>query len=346
MRTRIKDIAERVGVSTAQVSMYLNHHPLSARMAEKTKRRIDEAVREMNYQPSAAARSLKKGKSRTLGLVIGDIASVYSGFYSQMLLQEADKRGYQLLISLTLYDKKKEQECLRNLINRQLDGILYSLELDSDADAPIPEYLQSYPILLTQYHKSYNLVLEDFRPGFCSAFEVLEEKGIRHALLICEGGRMPVEDAVECAKPYGIIMEAVSYESMEQVLSVAQDRKACIFFFTSISARKFLIYCGEKGVKNVPPLFFNYSLPFDYFESPDVLGTIVEPFKDVIPLQIERLIEMVEKPEPEPRTCFLPVRFMRPAELRKYYEDQNADPYYRIIVEERKNLILRKDFTR
>lgn len=77
-----------------------------------------------------------------------------------------------------------------------------------------------------------------------------------------------------------------------------------------------------------------------------MLGTIVEPFKDIIPLQIERLIEMVEKPEPEPRTCSLPVRFMRPAELRKYYEDQNADPYYRIIVEERKNLILRKDFTR
>ena len=92
MRTRIKDIAERVGVSTALVSMYLNHHPLSARMAEKTKRRIDEAVREMNYQPSAAARSLKKGKSRTLGLVIGDIASVYSGFYSQMLLLCTIKR--------------------------------------------------------------------------------------------------------------------------------------------------------------------------------------------------------------------------------------------------------------
>ena len=189
-------------------------------------------------------------------------------------------------------------------------------------------------------------MLEDFRPGFCSAFEVLEEKGIRHALLICEGGRMPVEDAVECAKPYGITMEAVSYESMAQVLAVAQNRKACVFFFTSISARKFLIYCGEKGVKNVPPLFFNYSLPFDYFESPDVLGTIVEPFKDVIPLQIERLIEMVEKPEPEPRTCSLPVKFMRPAELRRYYEEQSADPYYKIIVDERKNLILRKDFTR
>ena len=67
MRVRIKDVAERAGVSTTMVSLYLNHHPLSARMAEKTKQRIDEAVRELNYQPSATARSLKKGKSKTLG---------------------------------------------------------------------------------------------------------------------------------------------------------------------------------------------------------------------------------------------------------------------------------------
>ena len=55
MRVRIKDVAERAGVSTTMVSLYLNHHPLSARMAEKTKQRIDEAVRELNYQPSATA---------------------------------------------------------------------------------------------------------------------------------------------------------------------------------------------------------------------------------------------------------------------------------------------------
>ena len=71
---------------------------------------------------------------------------------------------------------------------------------------------------------------------------------------------------------------------------------------------------------------------------------IIAPYADAV--IDERLIEMVEKPEPEPRTCSLPVKFMRPAELRRYYEEQSADPYYKIIVDERKNLILRKDFTR
>ena len=110
MRVRIKDVAERAGVSTTMVSLYLNHHPLSARMAEKTKQRIDEAVRELNYQPSATARSLKKGKSKTLGLVIGEIAGVYSSFYSQMLLEEAEKYDYQLLISLTRYSREQGTE--------------------------------------------------------------------------------------------------------------------------------------------------------------------------------------------------------------------------------------------
>ena len=137
MRVRIKDVAERAGVSTTMVSLYLNHHPLSARMAEKTKQRIDEAVRELNYQPSATARSLKKGKSKTLGLVIGEIAGVYSSFYSQMLLEEAEKYDYQLLISLTRYSREQELKCLQNLFSRQADGILCTLYLG--ASTPFPE---------------------------------------------------------------------------------------------------------------------------------------------------------------------------------------------------------------
>ena len=165
MRTRIKDIAERVGVSTALVSMYLNDHPL-ARMAEDTKRKIDEAVREMNYQPSVTARSLKKGKSKTLGLVIADIASVYSGFSSEMLLDEADKHGYQLLISVTRFNKEKEQKCLQNLMNRQADGIIYTL--DFDPEKPLPDYVRNYPLLLTTEHPG---LLPMFPRCVCDACE-------------------------------------------------------------------------------------------------------------------------------------------------------------------------------
>ena len=70
MRTRIKDIAERVGVSTALVSMYLNDHPL-ARMAEDTKRKIDEAVREMNYQELRGSYFFRRRTADAVGIPLG-----------------------------------------------------------------------------------------------------------------------------------------------------------------------------------------------------------------------------------------------------------------------------------
>ena len=77
MRVTLKTIAEKAGVSVSLVSMHLNHHPLSERIADETRKRIDAAVKELNYRPSITARTLRNGKSRTIGLVIGQIAGIY-----------------------------------------------------------------------------------------------------------------------------------------------------------------------------------------------------------------------------------------------------------------------------
>ena len=127
MRTTLKDIAERVGVTKALVSLYLNNHPLSAKIAKSTKEKIDQAVKELNYHPSTTARALKSGRSRTFGLVAGNIFGDYSGFLVQSLLNECVKYDYQLLIGLTRFDPAEERRCLENLINRQTDGIFYGM---------------------------------------------------------------------------------------------------------------------------------------------------------------------------------------------------------------------------
>ena len=146
MRATIKDIAKRVGVSSSLVSLYLNNRPLAARIAESTKRKIDAAVKELNYAPSATARALRKGKSKTLGLVVADLCSDYSSFFAQTLLDECSRYGYQLLIGITHYDPEEEKRVLANLIARQTDGIFYALRL-FPADFLKSLNLQNYPIL-------------------------------------------------------------------------------------------------------------------------------------------------------------------------------------------------------
>lgn len=145
MPPTLKDIASRANVSPALVSMYLNKNPKS-RMSAETRQRIDAAIREMNYHPSALARSLRSGKSMTIGYATGNIVGTFSSFRTQMLLQEAYRFGYQLLISLVpFYDYAQEQKILNSLLDSQPAGILYNLDLRPDEETA--RRLKGYPIL-------------------------------------------------------------------------------------------------------------------------------------------------------------------------------------------------------
>lgn len=73
----LKDIAEAAGVSTALVSFVLNGKKKEYRVGEETAQRILKIANEMNYQPNLAAKSLRSGKTKTIGLVVSDISNPF-----------------------------------------------------------------------------------------------------------------------------------------------------------------------------------------------------------------------------------------------------------------------------
>lgn len=332
MRARIKDIAERVGVSVSLVSMYLNRHPLSARISEQTKRRIDEAVQELHYAPSATARSLKTGRSRTLGLVISEIARVYSSFLTQCLMDEAERHGYQLLLSLTHYDRQKELECLRNLVSRQADGILYHLHLPTEE--PLPAFVQNVPLLLYTPHPACSAVYPDERICFLRLFESLAQRGFRHIVCVHEGLPLNAALASECARGLPLDIAYLPCRSLPEVVDAAAGTGTCLIFFSSVLARHFLRHCQEQGLHNPPPFVYSYSLPYDLIESPNVVGAMVRPFRAFVTTAMDCLVELVEQPQPTIRHIPLPIDIMSPEQLREHYLRQVEDPYYSIIVRE------------
>lgn len=151
MRTTLKDVAKEAGISFTLVSKYLSHNP-DARMRQETKRRIDEAVKKLNYRPSAIARSLKNGRTKTIGLVISNLHNPYFSLFADYTLREVKAAGYQLLISLCDYGRKEEQKSLCSLIERQCDGILYCEQMFPDTtDAT------SFPIVLIEQKSDHFL---------------------------------------------------------------------------------------------------------------------------------------------------------------------------------------------
>ena len=92
-KTSLKDIAEAAGVSTALVSFVLNGKEKEYRVGEKTAQRILKIANEMNYQPNLAAKSLRSGKTKTIGLVVSDISNPFFSQLARVLEDEAAAVG-------------------------------------------------------------------------------------------------------------------------------------------------------------------------------------------------------------------------------------------------------------
>ncbi len=94
-RTKISDVAERAEVSISTVSRVLNG---TAPVAASTVRRVMQAVRELNYRPSQAARILASRKTQTIGLILPEISGSFFPPMLKGIERGVREGGYELLI--------------------------------------------------------------------------------------------------------------------------------------------------------------------------------------------------------------------------------------------------------
>ena len=122
-KATIFDVAERAGVSIKTVSRVVNNEP---NVRERTRNRVLQSVRELSYQPNAAARELSGKRSRVIGLIyenaqeFGYLNDVFNG-----ALGICEPAGYSLLLRpLTLPDSKITEHIRQFAINARLEGIV------------------------------------------------------------------------------------------------------------------------------------------------------------------------------------------------------------------------------
>lgn len=122
MRPTIQDVARRAGVSIATVSRVLNrsNHPVRP----EVRARVEAAARELDFRPSALARGLAGRETRTLALVVPDIANPYYPRLSRGAEDVASAHGYALIVCNTDHRVDKLELYLRLLREKKVDGIL------------------------------------------------------------------------------------------------------------------------------------------------------------------------------------------------------------------------------
>ena len=127
-RTTIYDIAEKLNLNPSSVSRALNN---SSSVNEATKKLVLKTAEELNYQRNTLASNLRKGHSKTIGVIV---PRINQNFFSNVIAGIEDatyKQGYNLIIcqSNELYDK--EVQCVNTLINQHVDCIVISISVET-----------------------------------------------------------------------------------------------------------------------------------------------------------------------------------------------------------------------
>jgi LacI family transcriptional regulator len=121
MPVTISDIAKEAKVSSATVSRVLNN---SGYVKEETKQRILAAIKDMNYTPSAIARSLSKSETNTIGVIVPDITNAYFGEIIKGISEIAESNNLNIILFNTDNYLDKEIRALNLLKEQRIKGII------------------------------------------------------------------------------------------------------------------------------------------------------------------------------------------------------------------------------
>lgn len=117
----MKDIARDLGVSVITVSKVLRNHP---DVGDETRERVLTRVKELDYRPNLAARSLVTGRTYLIGLVVPDLLHPFFAEIAKSLSDALRESGYYLIVSSSDEDPDLEEQEINQLLARRLDTLI------------------------------------------------------------------------------------------------------------------------------------------------------------------------------------------------------------------------------
>ena len=121
MAAKMKDIARELGVSLVTVSKALRGHPDISRA---TRERVEAKVKELNYRPNLAARSLVTGRSSLIGLVVPDLLHPFFADVARGLSLALREHGYFLVLASSEEDPLLEQQEIEHILAHRIDALV------------------------------------------------------------------------------------------------------------------------------------------------------------------------------------------------------------------------------
>lgn len=182
-KVTMADVARLAGVSKQTVSRVLNG---TGRTSERTRRRVERVIRELNYRRSGVARSLATNSSLTIGLVVPALDNPYYADIAQGAELAAWEEGYNLFLCNVFQDAGREGAALRSLEDRGADGVI--VDTPRLPDGALAELLGRYKAAVVigrevPLEVASSIVVDD-AVGVRLALEALHAQGRRRVAML------------------------------------------------------------------------------------------------------------------------------------------------------------------
>ncbi len=150
----IVDIANALNVSKTTISFILNGRAQEKRIGADLVEKVMKYVEEVGYKPNSLAKSLRTGKSNTIGLMVEDISNPFFASIARLIEDRAYKNGYKIIYCSTDNDTRKTQELITMFRDRHVDGYIIAPPegIESEIESLINDGL---PVVLFDRHLPY-----------------------------------------------------------------------------------------------------------------------------------------------------------------------------------------------
>ncbi len=310
--TTIKEVAQLAGVSISTVSHVIN----DTRFVSSDRRaRVERAMREVGYMPNGVARTLRSGKSHTIGLMLPDSSNPYFAEIARGIQNAAFDMGYGVLVCNT--DDELEKEALYGtlLIEKQVDGVIL---IAAGASGAHIRALQKRGIPISVVDRDspeadVDSVQIDNRAGGRMAAQHLLELG--HRRIGCIAGRVEVYPSYDRVDGYVDALQAAGlpvdsslivnstfraeggFEAMRHLMTVPQPPTAVFACndMMAVGATGALAQLGLRCPDDVSIVGFDDIQLVQYSNPP--LTTVAQPKLEMGGQAVRLLTERMKSPE-------------------------------------------------
>ena len=307
MAATIRDIKEQTGLSLATISKYLN----GGNVLPENKEKIEASIKDLHYEVNEIARGLVTSKTRTVGILVHNVSSPFSGQLLHYLSEILRSHNYGMLICDSNNDEEIERENVKYLLSKKVDGIIV-IPVSDKADFLDGTFKKNVPVVLLDRalsDGSFDCVKIDNRGAVMKAMQVLLDNHHEKIAIIASKreytGRERYAGFTQALKKAKIKINkeyvrlgkhslAWGYENMKSLLEL-KDPPTAVFidnYEITLGAMMAINELGFKCPEDISVMGFDDQIIFHLINPPVYM--VEQPLEEMSKKAVELLLNRID----------------------------------------------------